>query len=81
MGVLSSQVLLRPSDRDRSRRCYRDMPGLTVDMQIGQFCKRFNGRSFSAAVFEHVEHACVIRCEHADSGRAAGVGFSCVMPP
>lgn len=48
MGVLSSQVLLRPSDRDRSRRCYRDMPDLTVDMQIGQFCKRFNGRSFSA---------------------------------
>jgi hypothetical protein len=37
-------------------------------MQIGQFCERFDGRLFRAALFEHVEHACVIRCEHYGPG-------------
>ena len=35
MDVLSSRVLLRPSDVDRSRRCYRDMLGLAICREFG----------------------------------------------
>ena len=35
MEVLSSRVLLRPVDRDRSRRFYRDVLGLAVCREFG----------------------------------------------
>jgi catechol 2,3-dioxygenase-like lactoylglutathione lyase family enzyme len=35
MDVLSSRVLLRPSDPDRSRRFYRDVLGLAVYREFG----------------------------------------------
>ena len=35
MDVLSSRVLLRPSDPERSRRCYRDVLGLAVAREFG----------------------------------------------
>jgi catechol 2,3-dioxygenase-like lactoylglutathione lyase family enzyme len=35
MDVLSSRILLRPSDRDRSRRFYRDVLGLAVYREFG----------------------------------------------
>ena len=35
MDVLSSRVLLRPSDLDRSRRFYRDVLGLAVYREFG----------------------------------------------
>jgi catechol 2,3-dioxygenase-like lactoylglutathione lyase family enzyme len=35
MDVLSSRILLRPSDLDRSRRFYRDLLGLAVYREFG----------------------------------------------
>ena len=35
MDVLSSRILLRPSDLDRSRRFYRDVLGLAVHREFG----------------------------------------------
>ena len=35
MDVLSSRILLRPSDLDRSRRFYRDMLGLAIYREFG----------------------------------------------
>ena len=35
MDVLSSRILLRPSDLDRSRRFYRDVLGLAVFREFG----------------------------------------------
>jgi len=35
MDVLSSRILLRPSDLDRSRRFYRDVLGLAICRQFG----------------------------------------------
>ncbi len=35
MDVLSSRILLRPADRDRSRRFYRDTLGLAVYREFG----------------------------------------------
>ena len=35
MDVLSSRILLRPSDLDRSRRFYRDVLGLAIYRQFG----------------------------------------------
>ncbi len=35
MDVLSSRILLRPSDLDRSRRFYRDIMGLAVYREFG----------------------------------------------
>ena len=35
MDVLDSRILLRPSDLDRSRRLYRDVPGLAVCREFG----------------------------------------------
>ena len=35
MDVLSSRILLRPSDLDRSRRFYRDVLGLAVYREFG----------------------------------------------
>ena len=35
MDVLSSRILLRPSDLDRSRRFYRDVLGLVIYRQFG----------------------------------------------
>ena len=35
MDVLSSRILLRPGDLDRSRRFYRDLPGLAVYREFG----------------------------------------------
>src|SRR6185437_12506778 len=35
MDVLSSRILLRPGDRDRSRRFYRDLLGLAVYREFG----------------------------------------------
>ena len=35
MDVLSSRILLRPRDRDRSRRFYRDILGLAVIWEFG----------------------------------------------
>ena len=35
MDVLSSRVLLRPSDLDRSQRFYRDTLGLAIHRQFG----------------------------------------------
>jgi catechol 2,3-dioxygenase-like lactoylglutathione lyase family enzyme len=35
MDVLSSRILLRPADRDRSRRFYRDTLGLAVSREFG----------------------------------------------
>jgi catechol 2,3-dioxygenase-like lactoylglutathione lyase family enzyme len=35
VDVLSSRILLRPGDLDRSRRFYRDVLGLAVDREFG----------------------------------------------
>ena len=35
MDVLSSRILLRPSDLDRSRRFYRDVLGLAIYWEFG----------------------------------------------
>ena len=35
MDVLSSRILLRPSDLDRSRRFYRDLLGLVIYREFG----------------------------------------------
>ena len=35
MDVLSSRILLRPSDLDRSRRFYRDLLGLATCREFG----------------------------------------------
>ena len=35
MDVLSSRILLRPGDQDRSRRFYRDLLGLAVYREFG----------------------------------------------
>jgi catechol 2,3-dioxygenase-like lactoylglutathione lyase family enzyme len=35
MDVLSSRILLRPSDLDRSRRFYRDVLGLAIYREFG----------------------------------------------
>src|SRR2546430_666945 len=35
MDVLSSRILLRPADLDRSRRFYRDVLGLAVFREVG----------------------------------------------
>ena len=35
MDVLSSRILLRPGDLDRSRRFYRDMLGLAIYREFG----------------------------------------------
>ena len=35
VDVLSSRILLRPADRDRSRRFYRDTLGLAVYREFG----------------------------------------------
>jgi catechol 2,3-dioxygenase-like lactoylglutathione lyase family enzyme len=35
VDVLSSRILLRPSDLDRSRRFYRDLPGLAICREFG----------------------------------------------
>ena len=44
MDVLSSRILLRPADRDRSRRFYRDALGLAV-------CREFGDRDDPGVVF------------------------------
>jgi catechol 2,3-dioxygenase-like lactoylglutathione lyase family enzyme len=36
VDVLSSRILLRPSDLDRSRRFYHDLLGLAVYREFGQ---------------------------------------------
>ena len=36
MGVLSSRIILRPSDLDRTRRSYRDVLGLAVYREFGR---------------------------------------------
>ncbi|MGH3421747.1 MAG: VOC family protein, partial [Streptosporangiaceae bacterium] len=36
MDVLSSRILLRPSDLDRSRRFYRDLLGLAIYREFGR---------------------------------------------
>jgi catechol 2,3-dioxygenase-like lactoylglutathione lyase family enzyme len=35
VDVLSSPILLRPSDLDRSRRFYRDLLGLAICRELG----------------------------------------------
>jgi len=35
VDVLSSRIILRPSDLDRSRRFYRDVLGLAIDREFG----------------------------------------------
>ena len=35
MDILSSRILLRPSDLDRSRRFYRDLLGLAIYREFG----------------------------------------------
>ena len=35
MDILSSRILLRPSDLDRSRRFYRDILGLAIYREFG----------------------------------------------
>ena len=35
MDILSSRILLRPSDLDRSRRFYRDVLGLAIYREFG----------------------------------------------
>jgi hypothetical protein len=35
VDVLSSRILLRPGDLDRSRRFYRDLLGLAICQQFG----------------------------------------------
>ena len=35
MDVLSSRILLRPGDLDRSRRFYRDLLGLAIYRELG----------------------------------------------
>ena len=44
MDVLSSRILLRPSDLDRSRRFYRDVLGLAI-------CREFGPRDDPGVVF------------------------------
>ena len=44
MDVLSSRILLRPADLDRSRRFYRDMLGLAI-------CREFGPRDDPGVVF------------------------------
>jgi catechol 2,3-dioxygenase-like lactoylglutathione lyase family enzyme len=36
VDILSSRILLRPSDLDRSRRFYRDLLGLAVYRELGR---------------------------------------------
>ena len=47
MNVLSSRILLRPSDLDRSRRFYRDVLGLAIN-QMTQPCADSADRSWFA---------------------------------
>ena len=35
MDILTSRILLRPSDLERSRRFYRDVPGLAIYREFG----------------------------------------------
>ena len=35
MDVLSSRILLRPADLDRTRRCYLDILGLAIYREFG----------------------------------------------
>ena len=91
MDVLSSRVLLRPSDPDRSRRFYRDVLGLAVAREfgppdhpgtvffLGNGLLELSGRSseppLGMALWMQV------RDVHGEHERLAAAGVTVVRPP
>ena len=68
MDVLSSRILLRPADLDRSRRFYRDLLGLAVYREFGP-----PGRSVMIWL--------QVRDVHAEHARLAAAGVPVVREP
>jgi catechol 2,3-dioxygenase-like lactoylglutathione lyase family enzyme len=91
MEVLSSRVLLRPSDPARSRRFYRDVLGLAVYREFGDPADPslvfFLGGGFlelSAAAGDAPEHVALwwqVRDVDAEHQRLAGLGVTVLRPP
>lgn len=91
MEVLSSRVLLRPSDPARSRRFYRDVLGLAVYREFGDPADPslvfFLGGGFlelSHAAGRPPEHAALwwqVRDVDAEHARLTGLGVDVPRPP
>ena len=91
MDVLSSRVLLRPSDPERSRRFYRDVLGLAVAREFGPMEHRgtvfflgnglleLSGRSSEAP--RGMVLWLQVRDVHAEHERLAAAGVTVVRPP
>jgi predicted enzyme related to lactoylglutathione lyase len=67
MEVLSSRILLRPSDPDRSRRFYRDLLGLAI-------CREFGPRDNPGTVF-FLGQGLLEVSGRSEPGSAAGLGI------
>ena len=92
MDVLSSRILLRPSDLDRSRRVYRDIMGLAVYREFG--LPEDPGTVFflGACLLEVSGHAATppgrsvmtwiqVRDVHAEHARLAAAGVPVIREP
>ncbi|MGC9669124.1 VOC family protein [Planosporangium sp. 12N6] len=92
MEVLSSRILLRPSDPQRSRRFYRDTLGLAIYREfgppddpgvvffLGQGLLEVSGRS-DGATGDVVQLAFQVRDVHAEHERLAAAGVPVLRPP
>ena len=91
MDVLSSRVLLRPSDPERSRRFYRDVLGLAVAREfgppdhpgtvffLGNGLLELSGRSSEAP--RGMALWIQVRDVHVEHERLAAAGVTVVRPP
>lgn len=92
MDVLSSRILLRPTDPERSRRFYRDALGLGIFREFGSAdapgtvfflgggLLEVSGRS-AAPAGPTVELWLQVRDVHAEHARLAAAGVTIVRPP
>lgn len=90
MDVLSSRILLRPADLDRSRRFYRDVLGLAVYREFGPADSPgtvfFLGQGF-LEVSGHGDHEpgamiwLQVRDVHAEHARLAAAGARILREP
>lgn len=92
MEILSSRILLRPADLDRSRRFYRDVLGLAIYREfgpaddpamvffLGQGLLEVSGHSADPPS-DSVEIWLQVRDVHAEHGRLAAAGVRIVREP
>lgn len=93
MEVLSSRILLRPTDPERSRRFYRDVLGLAIYREfgptddpgvvffLGQGFLEVSGRLVEAAAPRTLEIWLQVRDVHGEHDRLRAAGVTVLRPP